>query len=183
MKKFIILIAIIIALSFPKNSYAATISAAPSAQLTSTIQSSGSTPNLLDVRVKALKNVFARHNSPLTSEATDYVKYADMYGVDWKLLPAISGLESSFGIYLMPGSYNAYGWGGGHIYFESWEDGIKTINKALKERYGAGINADPYAIGPTYAESPTWAIRVNKFMNEINEEYLRLSTFSVIPNI
>ena len=79
----------------------------------------------------------------------------------------------------MPGSYNAYGWGGGRIYFESWEDGIKIINKAIRENYIDRGATDVWSIGPIYAESPTWSVRVNSFMQEINEEYLKLSVFSM----
>jgi hypothetical protein len=138
---------------------------------------------LLDVRTKALKQVFAKYNSPLLEQAQYFVKYADEYGVDWKLLPAISGLESTFGKFLMPGSYNAYGWGGGRIYFESWEDGIRTINKSLRARYIDRGADNVWSIGPIYAESPTWAVRVNIFMEEIDQEFLNLSVFSVLPNI
>ena len=137
----------------------------------------------LDVRTKAVRNIFKKYNSPLVDQAQFYVKYGDEYGVDWKLLPAISGLESSFGVYLMPGSYNGYGWGGGRIYFDSWEDGIRTINKALRERYIDRGATDVWSIGPIYAESPTWAIRVNGIMNEINEEYQKLSTLSLAISI
>lgn len=138
----------------------------------------------LDARVQALKKIFQKYNSPLVDKAESFVKYADEYGVDWKLLPSISGLESSFGVYLMPGSYNAYGWGGGHIYFESWDDGIKTINRTLRENYMDKWGAeDVWSIGPIYAESKTWSVRVNSFMQEINREYLKLSVFSVIPSI
>lgn len=180
MNKILVLIAIVSILLVPPQAQASEIHSEASAQLVSNIPVK---TNALDMRVKALKNVFARHNSPLVDEAANYVKYADMYGVDWKLLPAISGLESSFGLHLHSGSHNAYGWGGGRIYFETWEDGIRVITKALHERYGVGEEADPWSIGPTYAESTTWAVRVNRFMNEINEEYLKLSTFSVIPTI
>ena len=180
MKKILFLIALIAIFIIPPRAHAAEIHSESSAKLVSNIPVKA---NVLDARVKALKNVFTNHNSPLVDEAVNYVKYADMYGVDWKLLPAISGLESSFGLRLMPGSHNAYGWGGGHIYFESWEDGIRVINKALAERYMARGATDVWLIGPIYAESPTWAVRVNRFMNEINEEYVKLSTFSVVPSI
>ncbi len=181
MKKLIFALAIIFALGlFPQQSQAAEVSYS-SAKLTSKIVAVKSIEN--DARVRALKNVFARHNSPLVDEAEHYVRYADQYGVDWKLLPAISGLESSWGIALMPGSHNAYGWGGGHIYFESWEDGIRTINAALKSNYINRGATDVWSIGPIYAESPTWAVRVNRFMNEINAEYLKLTTFTLAPSI
>ncbi|MEO7292078.1 MAG: hypothetical protein ABIW34_03185, partial [Ginsengibacter sp.] len=64
-----------------------------------------------DLRVKALERVFAKHNSPLLPYARAYVETSDKYNVDWKLLPAIAGLESSYGKHQMPGSHNSYGWG------------------------------------------------------------------------
>ena len=137
----------------------------------------------LDTRTKAVRNVFKKYNSPLVGQEVSYVKYADEYGVDWKLLPSIAGLESTFGQFLMPGSYNAYGWGGGRRYFESWEDGIKVINKAIRENYIDRGATDVWSIGSIYAESPTWSVRVNGFMQEINQEYLRLTLFASLPNI
>ena len=131
---------------------------------------------MVDNRVKALKNIFNKYSSPLSDYADTFVTEADKYGVDWKLLPAISGLESSFGLYLMPGSYNGYGWGGGYIYFKDWKDGITTINKTLRENYMDKWKAtDVWSIGPIYAESKTWSVRVNSFMNEIEREYNSLS--------
>ena len=181
MKKILLLIAFIFAISiFPQKANAADVANSSAQLATNQVKNWYG----VDTRVKALKNVFARHNSPLVDYAPAYVKYADAYGVDWKLLPSISGLESSFGVYLMPGSYNGYGWGGGLIYFQSWEDGIRTINKALRENYMDRWGAtDVWSIGPIYAESPTWSVRVNSFMSEINEEYLKLSTFTLAPSI
>ena len=141
-----------------------------SAKLSLNVENLSST----DIRVKALKNVFEKYNSPLVDEASSYVALADKNGVDWKLLPAISGLESSFGKRLMPNSYNAYGWGGGHIYFDSWEQGIDTITKALSQKYYARGADTVWTIGPIYAESPTWAVRVNSFMQKIESEYVSL---------
>lgn len=182
MKKLIFtLILLAAAILLPKVANAAEISH-PSAQLSSGVVCK--IDNTRDRRVAALKNVLERRGSPLAEYASMYVKYADQNGVDWKLLPAISGLESSFGLRLMPGSYNAYGWGGGYIYFESWEDGINTINKALRTNYMDKWGAtDVWSIGPIYAESPTWAVRVNGFMEDIDEEYKKLSTFALAPNI
>src|SRR3972149_10979610 len=138
----------------------------------------------LDTRTKAVRNVFRKYNSPLVDQAVFYVKYADEFGVDWKLLPSIAGLESTFGRFLMPGSYNAYGWGGGRIYFESWEDGIRIITKSIRENYMDRWGAtDVWSIGPIYAESPTWSVRVNRFMQEIEAEYQSLSTFKMALNI
>jgi hypothetical protein len=138
----------------------------------------------LDVRTQAVRNIFKRYNSPLVDQASLYVRYADEFGVDWRLLPSIAGLESTFGKFLMPGSYNAYGWGGGYIYFESWEHGIRVVNRALRRNYMEKWGAtDVWSIGPIYAESPTWSVRVNFFMNQFEQEYKRLTVFSLIPSI
>ena len=128
-----------------------------------------------DMRAKALENVFKKYNSPLVGEAKTYVELADKYGIDWKLLPAISGLESSFGLHLMLNSYNAYGWGGGYIYFESWSDGIDKILSSLKKNYYNRGADTVYEIASIYAESPTWAPRVTSFMNLIESELERIS--------
>lgn len=136
-----------------------------------------------DSRVIALEKVFAKYNSPLVPLAQTYVDTADKYGIDWKLLPAISGLESSFGVYLMPSSHNAYGWGGGYIYFTSWEEGIDKINATLKSNYyNRGANT-VWTIGPIYAESPTWAVRVNNFMEQIAFQYAKIESQKVTLTI
>ena len=166
---------------FPTHIYADQIRSS-SAELTST-----QTPikTVEDIRVTALQNIFTKYNSPLFPYAKAYVVLADKYGVDWKLLPSIAGLESSFGKALLSGTHNAYGWGGGTIYFKSWEDGIEIINKAIKENYYNKWNAvDVWTIGPIYAESPTWSVRVNKFIQEINAQYITLDSQSTLkPNL
>lgn len=173
MKKIVIIILVtLFAVIFAGDSYADEVRTS-SAKLASV---SNQKNYSLDLRTKAVKNVFGKYKSPLLPEAANYVKYADEFGVDWRLLPSIAGLESSFGKFLMPESYNGYGWGGGYIYFESWEDGIRTINKALREKYMDRWGAkDVWTIGPIYAESPTWSVRVDSFMREIDREYQNLS--------
>ena len=173
MKTIILLATLLLVASFtPTNMFAAT-NAASSAALTPINIGAKEAP---DSRVKALTNVFNKYKSPLAPYAKDYVRAADKHGVDWRLLPAISGLESSFGKHLMPESHNAYGWGGGHIYFKDWEEGIDHINSKLRANYMDKWKAkDVWEIGPIYAESPTWAVRVDKFMREINTEYIAVS--------
>ena len=171
MNKLIIIVLIVLAaLLVPQNVEAYQESQTSSAKLSLNVENSSST----DIRVRALRNVFEKYNSPLADEASSYVALADKNGVDWKLLPSIAGLESSFGKRLMPNSHNAYGWGGGYIYFDSWEHGIDTITKALSQKYYARGADTVWSIGPIYAESPTWAVRVNGFMQKIESEYVSL---------
>ena len=81
-----------------------------------------------DYRVVSLKNYLKKHNSPLTSSANYFVLYADKYNLDWRFVPAISGVESTFGKRIPINSYNAYGWANGAYYFESWEDSIVIVS-------------------------------------------------------
>lgn len=132
-----------------------------------------------DERVNKLKAYLEANNSPIASDARVFVEAADQYDLDWRLVAAISGLESGFGNHIPANSYNAWGWGvyGGKVtYFTSWEDGIRTISQGLRERYMNERGAqNVYQIGSTYAASPTWAQRVIMFMDRI-ENYTALNS-------
>ncbi len=182
MKIIILHITLLLVVSFTPTNIEASTNAASSAALTPLKIGAKETS---DYRVEALTNILNKYNSPLTPYAKSYIKAADKHGVDWRLLPSIAGLESSFGKRYIEGTYNAYGWGSGRIYFDSWEDGINQINSKLKTNYMDKWGAkDVWEIGPIYAESPTWAVRVNSFMNQINTEYLALSAKAYLtPNL
>src|SRR3989344_818959 len=133
--------------------------------------------SLSDNRVKILREFLKSYDSPLALFAKEFVESADNYSLDWRLVAAISGVESTFGHQIPFGSYNGWGWGiygNNDIYFSSWEDGIQTISKGIRERYMDQRGAtNVYEIGRTYAASPTWAVRVEDFMN-------RISNFSIL---
>ncbi|MBI2033386.1 MAG: glucosaminidase domain-containing protein [Candidatus Levybacteria bacterium] len=124
-----------------------------------------------DVRAKVLREFLLTYNSPLAQSAETFVSTADKYGLDWKLVAAISGVESTFAHQLPYNSYNAWGWGiygDNMIRFSSYDEAIETISKGLSERYIKQWGAkDVYAIGRYYAASPTWAERVTHFMDKI----------------
>lgn len=181
MRKLFLLIALLAAISITPQTQAQTTSALTSAKLAT--RQNGEVKSS-DSRVVALETVLNKYKSPLTPYASFYVKYADENDLDWKLLPGIAGLESTFGRFMIDGTYNAYGWGSGQIYFKDWEDGIKTINQALRENYKEKWGAETVAeIGPIYAESPTWSSRVSYFMDEINDVYIDLTSSSLDLNI
>lgn len=121
-----------------------------------------------DERVLKLRLFLASYNSPLENLADEFVTTADKYRVDWKLVPAITGVESTFGRFIPVGSYNAYGWNNGNFYFQSWPESIEIVTKTLKEKY-INRGADTvWKIGPIYAPpSKTWAAKVNYFMEKI----------------
>jgi hypothetical protein len=131
----------------------------------------------VDNRAKELQAYLEERNSPLSPYAANFVEQADNYQLDWKLVAAISGLESGFGKQIPANSYNGWGWGiyGDHVLrFNSWPEAIQTISKGLREGYlKDNPESDPYVIGPTYAASPTWAVRVSYFMDQIEAFSLR----------
>lgn len=123
-----------------------------------------------DNRATTLRQFLNKYNSQLEESAEEFVAAADFYNLDWRILPAISGIESTFGKQMINGSYNAYGWGGGKIYFKSWSEGIWTISKALKEKYVEKGASDIYKIGRIYCPpNPQWAYKVNSFMEKIEK--------------
>ena len=125
----------------------------------------------LDPRAVVLKDYLAKHNSPMQDNAQDFIDAADEYSVDWRLVPAIAGTESTFGKRI-PGGFNAYGWGvygTNRIYFKSWKDGIYVLNKNLKEKYIDRGLTEPYAMNRVYASSKAWGGHVDFFMKDIEK--------------
>lgn len=123
-----------------------------------------------DNRGERLKKYLQSYDSPLAPYSFFIVQTADRYSLDWKLIPAISGLESSFGKRIPYNSFNAYGWDSGRYYFENWQDGIEIVSKALRKNYIDKWGAETVEqIGPIYAESPTWSQRVAYFIREIED--------------
>ena len=122
-----------------------------------------------DFRVLRLRDFFESYNSPLTGYADTMVENADRYGLDWRLVPAITGVESTFGKRIPYKSYNAYGWANGEFRFESWEDSIETVSASLRENYLDKGAASISRIARRYAPpSTTWGRNVRFFMGKID---------------
>lgn len=117
-----------------------------------------------------IENVLKRYNSPMAGDADAFVKSCVKYQIDCYLLPSIAGLESTFGRFIWPDSYNAFGWARGYMMFENWADGIDTVAKGLRKGYLNKGALSVEEIGPIYSESPTWAVRVNYFIRQFEKE-------------
>ena len=122
-----------------------------------------------DYRVVELRLFLEKLGSPLSVYAEDFVKYADMYQIDYRLVPAITGVESTFGKRIPKASYNAYGWANGAYKFTSWSDSINHVTMKLRHEYiNKGANTIP-KIAKRYAPpSNTWASKVNYFVKKIS---------------
>jgi len=169
MKNLFILISIIFFL--PTNVgkiYASQNASGPSGSFRSILPTKGE-----DSRVKILESFLNKYSSPLAAYAKDFIDNADFYGLDWRLVASISGVESTFGKHIPYNSYNGWGWGiygNNVIYFSSWEEGIETVSKGLRINYINKWKAtNVYEIGRIYAASPRWASNVNYFIEKISE--------------
>lgn len=91
-----------------------------------------------EARPLILKKYLEAHNSPLANHAHFLIETAEKYDMDWRLLPAIAGQESTFCRTIPEDSYNCWGWGvhtRGTLGFSSWESAIETVAKGLKTEY------------------------------------------------
>lgn len=129
-------------------------------------------PKVMDSRAEILARYLSKFNSPMQYHAQDFIDASDTYGLDWKMLPAIAGTESTFGKRI-PGGYNAYGWAifnrDSRFGFKSWRDGMFVVAKGLREGYINKGLTDPYSMNKIYAASPNWGKNVTFFMNDLEK--------------
>lgn len=123
-----------------------------------------------DKRIEILHEYLSQFNSPLSDYAQNFVETADTYNLDWRLLPAISAVESTFAKRYIRGTHNAWGWGGGEIAFADWPEAIDEIGSKIRANYMNRWGAKTVEeIGPIYAPpSSTWAGKVRFFMSDID---------------
>lgn len=131
-----------------------------------------------DERIAIVSEYLRSKGSPMAGSAPAFVSMADKYNLDWRLLVAIAGKESTFGLYIPPGSYNAWGWGiptGAQrgIGFDSWEDGIETVARGLRKGYfnkgyDTLMEIESMYTPPSAAQADhPWVAGVSHFMYEL----------------
>jgi hypothetical protein len=72
-------------------------------------------------------------NLPLTGQGIMFVKYADKYDIDWRLVASKAYHESTAGKFACrKDKYNVFGWGSCRgEKFDSYEDAIETVSRNL----------------------------------------------------
>lgn len=126
-----------------------------------------------DTRVDRLRAFLASYDSPLVGEAETFVAEADKYNLDWKLVAAIAGVESTFGKHIPTGSYNGWGWGvftGSQdgVHFKDWAEGIAVVSEGLRKNYIDRGATDIYEMGWIYAANGhSWASHVRYFVDRL----------------
>ncbi len=128
-----------------------------------------------DGRSKIIDDFFASYKSPLYQYGNIFIQIADKYNLDYRLLPAIAMQESNGGKRVIKDSYNPFGYG---IYgslvirFNSWEEAIERVGRALKEDYiGQGLKTPNQIMAkytpPSMAKDGAWGKGVSSFMEEL----------------
>lgn len=116
-------------------------------------------------REQKLKAFFEAHGCPQPFHASDYVTAADIYGIDYRLLPAVSVRESTCGVYARQN--NRWGWASARVGFESVARGIHYIAQQLAfGRYYRGKDVDGKL--RAYNPVPGYVHEVKRLMEEID---------------
>lgn len=103
------------------------------------------------ITVERVRTFLLRRGSPIAPYATSIVASGVADRVDPRVVVAIAGVESSFGIYRR--GFNAWGWDVGHVRFHSWDDAIRRFTFALSMRY-PGMRFGAFAAGASVYDPP-----------------------------
>lgn len=99
-------------------------------------------------KADAIDSFFKKRSMPLFGTGKTFVMVAEKYGLDWRLLPAISVRESSGGKQAC--GHNPFGWGSCKLHnFVSYEQAIESLGKNLG---GAAPRTSSYYAGKTTKE-------------------------------
>lgn len=82
-----------------------------------------------DLREAILRKFFVENHCPAERYAGVFVKEADAHGLDWRLLPSLSFVESGGGKHAK--GNNLFGWANGKAAFENFADSIHEVASAL----------------------------------------------------
>jgi hypothetical protein len=116
----------------------------------------------LDPRAERLERFFALYNCPEPRHVDEYLRAADTYGIDYRLLPAISVRETHCG--LQAWQNNRWGYDPGAQGFHNVAEGIDYVSRQLAwGAYYRGKSLDEklytYNPLPAYPGEVRWIMR------------------------
>lgn len=125
-----------------------------------------------DLKARAINKVLEKYKSPMSGSSQTYINVANTHNIDWKLLPSISGVESTFGKHVPANSYNPFGWANGKKKFDNWDHSIQTVGEGISRIYTKRGLTTPQLMQPVYAPpSTTWDDKVSRFYLEFDKAY------------
>jgi hypothetical protein len=125
-----------------------------------------------DGRAEKIRQFLQKYNSPLEPYAQDIVDAAEIYDLDYRLVPAIAMQESNLCLKIPKGSSNCWGFGiyGGKVHkFADYKEGIYAVSKTLATKYKTRGLITPEQIMTRWTPSSngSWAFSVNHFMDKL----------------
>ena len=120
-----------------------------------------------DERITQLAAFFEKRQCPLKPYIHDFISAADKYKIDFRILPAISVIESQCGKIYPPDTNNPFGWASARVGFESIPDAIDFVTGQLANgKYYTGKSLEQKL--RAYCPNPTYPARVINLINKIN---------------
>src|ERR1700676_3173882 len=122
-----------------------------------------------DKRHERLEAFFQSFGCPAPHHVNEYVGTADNFAIDYRLLPAISVLESTCGIHQRLN--NRWGWDSARKGFASFRAGLEYIARQLTEgRYYKGKTLEEKV--HMYNPKPEYSLLVKKLMRKIDDRII-----------
>jgi len=118
-----------------------------------------------DARPSLIKEFFLKNNSPAHEYAQDFLIAADQNGLDWRLLPSLSLVESGGGKEAR--NNNIFGWGSCKVRFRTTREGIYRVAASLRSSYLYRDKANLNEILWTYNPRETYVKQVLAVMNRL----------------
>jgi hypothetical protein len=119
-----------------------------------------------DDRVTKVEMFFRSYGCPAPHHAVDYVRAADTHALDYRLLPAISVVESTCGTYERLN--NHWGWNSAKTGFPTVQAGIDFVASQLAHGYYyRDKHLDRKLL--TYNPRPQYSSLVKRLMHEIDD--------------
>jgi hypothetical protein len=117
-----------------------------------------------DPRLAFLRAFFERSKSPAASLSPIFLEAADMYALDWRLLPSLSFVETAGG--KASRNNNLFGWDSGRAAFSSAAAGIRAVASSLANS-ALYRNKSVDAILKTYNGTEGYGRKVKDVMRRI----------------
>lgn len=134
-----------------------------------------------DPRAAQMRVILKKYNSPMVGLEDVLISTAEKYQLDWTLMAAIAGTESSFAKRMPYNCVNPYGWGiygNNKLCFKSLEDSIEGVAAGLAAKYNiSSIESIAY----TYNKVSTagWIKHTRFFMNKIKTAEIPVSSLPI----
>lgn len=134
-----------------------------------------------DPRVAQMRTVLTKYKSPMVGLEKVLIDTAEKYDLDWTLMAAIAGTESSFASRMPAGCINPYGWGiygDNKICFKTLEDSIEGVAAGLAKKYNT---SSLESIARTYNKVSTegWINHTKFFINKIKTAQVPVSSLPI----